>query len=195
MHHIHHTNALIISSRPHGEASKVFTLFTRELGLIKAVAQSVRLSRSRLRYTLQDFSYAKVDLVRGRDTWRITSATAVTSFSHIRSSFRGARIIGNVSKLLDRLVQGEEVVSEIIFDDILSAYSILDVPNSEDRLYEVTELCLVLRVLKHLGYISDSESVGQYTNDAFTFSDVDYSRFDKKTIIFEINRALRESHL
>ena len=39
MHHIHHTNALILGSKAKGEANKVFTLLTRELGVIHAVAQ------------------------------------------------------------------------------------------------------------------------------------------------------------
>lgn len=195
MYHIHHTNSLILSSRNRGEANRVFTLLTREMGLVHAVAQGVRLNKSKLRYALTDYSYAKIDLVKGKEVWRITSATPVNSFSTIRHEMRGIQLLASISKLLRRLIRGEAEAHEAIFDDTLLAYQFLEQSDHGAHTYEVVELSLVLRILKTLGYISDNKFAEEYTTAPFAPHTIDMARFEKKTIIFEINRALRESHL
>src|SRR5574343_294251 len=77
MHHIYHTTAFVLGHADIKEADRFFILFTRELGVVRATAQGIRKLSSRLRYGLQDFSYARVDLVRGKDIWRITSAKKI----------------------------------------------------------------------------------------------------------------------
>ncbi len=195
MHHIHHTHALVLYSRNRGEANRVFTLLTREMGLVHAVAQGIRLQKSKLRYALTEYAYAKVDLVRGRETWRVTSAAPLRSFSGIRQTMKGVKLLASVSKLLRRLIRGEAEVTEQLFDDIITAYDFLEQQPYDASLYEVVELVLVLRVLKNLGYISDGQLAQEYTQMPFNPHAIDIERFEKKTIIFEINRALRESHL
>ncbi|HEY4493311.1 MAG TPA: recombination protein O N-terminal domain-containing protein [Candidatus Paceibacterota bacterium] len=71
---IYTTRALVLSERASGEASKVFTLFTRELGLVYAYARSVREVRSKLRYNLPLYSHTLVSLVPGREYWRLVGA-------------------------------------------------------------------------------------------------------------------------
>ena len=66
MHHKFHTDALIVGSAVFGEANKVYELFTRDFGMIRASAQGVRLAKSKLKYALQDLSYVRVDLVQGK---------------------------------------------------------------------------------------------------------------------------------
>ncbi len=194
-HHIYHTNAIILFSRNRGEANRVFALLTREMGLVHAVAQGVRLNKSKLRYALSDFSQAKVDLVRGKETWRITSATPVTSFPNIRKTLKGMHLLASVSKLLRRLIRGESEADASIYDDVLLAFQFLENGEHDAHTVEVVELTLVLRVLKTLGYISDNKFAEEYTNAPFDPANIDVARFEKKTILFEINRALRESHL
>jgi DNA repair protein RecO (recombination protein O) len=61
MHHIYHTEGFILSSRNVGEANKILTIYTREIGFVKALAQGVRLVKSKLRFALHDFSYTNID--------------------------------------------------------------------------------------------------------------------------------------
>ena len=81
MYHIHHTEGIILSSKNYGEAGKYYSLLTRDLGLINASAQGVRKISSKLRFVLQDFSYIKVDLVHGKDFWRLTSASKTCKYN------------------------------------------------------------------------------------------------------------------
>ncbi len=57
MHHIYHTEGIILGSKNYGEAGKYYSIFTRDLGMIYASAQGVRKMSSKLRFILQDFAY------------------------------------------------------------------------------------------------------------------------------------------
>ncbi len=83
MHHIYHTEGIILGSKAYGEAGKCYYIFTKDLGMIFASAQGVRKISSKLRYVLQDFSYIKLDLVRGKDFWRLTSASKTNALESI----------------------------------------------------------------------------------------------------------------
>lgn len=45
--------------------------------MLYASAKSVREERSKQRYALQEFSHARVTLVRGRSGWKVTGAEAI----------------------------------------------------------------------------------------------------------------------
>ena len=130
MHHIYHTKSFVIGSYNRGEANKILVLYTREMGLVRAVAQGIRLNKSKLRFGLQDFSYASVDLVRGRDIWRVTSGSTITSFPFARSQRQPLILIARISRLIERLCDGEEA-NEKIFDDFIQALYLLDDPNTK----------------------------------------------------------------
>ncbi len=194
MHHIYHTNALILASRTKGEANKSFTLYTRELGLVRATAQGIRHLRSRLRYVLQDYSFAKIDLVRGKDIWRVTSASGSEPFTSLRADHDSFVVMHNMFRLIERLCDGEEANTEI-FDDVLSACQFLNRADVEAKEREITELCLVFRTLHHLGYIGTPEAFGHILYGSFDTNAFTQTELPKKSILFEINRAIRESQM
>ena len=121
-HHIYHTEAIVLGSRAAGEGSRFLYCYTRDLGLVSVHAQSIRESRSRLRYALQNFSHASVDLIRGKHAWKLISATPISSFRHLWANESRRRIIANQSELARRLIQGEES-HELIFDDLLHQHT------------------------------------------------------------------------
>ena len=194
MHHIHHTHGFILSSRNVGEANKMFSIYTREMGLVRATAQGVRLNKSKLKFTLQDFSYANIDLVRGKDIWRVTSAKHVTSFPLARRSEESLLLMARIAKLLERLCPGENP-NEAIFDDFVQAFYILDNENTESSSREALELHLVLRIMNSLGYVGDSEMLSKYISSSFDPAKTEMLLLERKSIIAHINKALNESQL
>ena len=194
MHHIHHTHGFILSSRNRGEANKMFAIYAREMGLVWAVAQGVRLHKSKLRFTLQDFSYVNVDLVRGKEIWRVTSAKHITSFPLARRSPDSLILITRVSRLLERLCTGEEP-SDSIFDDFIQALYLLDDEAVSKESREALELHLILRIMNRLGYIGDSEILTQYLSEDIDYSKTEKLLKDRQSIIAHINKALSESQL
>lgn len=193
MHHIYHTEGIILGSRNYGEAGKCFYIFTRELGMIYASAQGVRKMSSKLRYVLQDFSYVKVDLVRGKDFWRVTSSSKTNELEDFTHKVASLQVFSNVARLLKRLLAGEEK-NEILFDDLLRGLKVLEKTNSIPEIRNV-EVLLVLRVLYHLGYVGGGESVGEYTVSPFEDELVFEISKNRARVLEHINKALRETQL
>jgi DNA repair protein RecO len=194
MHHIYHTHGFILRSRNVGEANKLLFIYTREMGLIRASAQSIRVSRSKLRFALQDFSYAKIDLVQGKEMWRVTSATTIDTFALARSNKESIVLIARVSKLIERLCDGEAPETSI-FDDFIQALYLLDDPTTSSSVKEALELHVVLRIMNNLGYIGDSQILEEYLSSSFDSSKIVSLLKDKRSIIAHINKALTESQL
>lgn len=194
MHHIYHTHGFIISSRHSGEANKMLTIYTREMGLVRTAVQGIRLHKSKLRFAVQDFSYANIDLVRGRDVWRMTSATNITSFPYARADRDSLLLIARISKLIERLCDGEEA-NEKIFDDFIQALYLLDDINLVSETRTALELHLVLRIMNTLGYIGDSEMLSEYLSNPFNEGQTANLLKERQSIIAHINKALNESQL
>ena len=194
MHHIYHTHGFILGSRNKGEANKMLTIYTREMGLVRAMVQGIRLHKSKLRFTLQDFSCANIDLVRGRDIWRVTSAKNISTFPFARASRNSLLIIARVSSLLERLCDGEES-NEKIFDDFMQVLYLPDDMNIESSSREALELHLVLRIMNSLGYIGDSLILSDYLGGSIDLNKTELLLKEKRSIISHINKALNESQL
>lgn len=154
-YHVHHTEAIILSSHPVGEGDRLFRCFTREMGLVFARAKSVREGRSRLRYSLQPFSYVELDLIRGKHGWKITSSRLVDTFADLWKDNEKRRVVAQYAHLTARLVQGEERHDEL-FHELHAAFSFLRTVATM-REVEAAELAFVIRLLAHLGYWDRSD--------------------------------------
>ena len=194
MHHIYHTQGFVLGSRNKGEANKMLTIYTREMGLVRAMVQGVRLHKSKLRFSLQDFSYASVDFVRGKDIWRVTSAKNISTFPFARSSKKSLLIIARVSSLLERLCDGEES-NEKIFDDFIQVLYLIDEVEVDDASREALELHLVLRIMHSLGYIGESDALLEYLGGEINLHKTAILLKEKRSILSHINKALNESQL
>lgn len=195
MHHIHHTEAFVLGSRAKGEDSKMLILYTRELGLVYAHAQGIRKLSSKLRFTLQDFSRAQVDLVRGREIWRVTTASPVHSYASLRRARDSERILSRLASLLIRLVTGEEPSGEI-YGALTRTYDLLESAGTKTEDFRALELLSVARILTALGYLSREtpgivSEPGSGTDIPKEFSDIAYQH----RLIRDINQALAASQL
>lgn len=164
------------------------------MGLVYAVAQGIRLNKSKLRFTLQDFSYVNVDLVRGKELWRVTSARHISSFPLTRACSQSLILMMRVGKLIERLCTGESP-NEVIFDDFIQALYLLDIEDVSPSYREALELHLVLRIMNSLGYIGDSDILSKYLCSSFDCNKIDMLLKERQSIIAHINKALTESQL
>ncbi len=193
MHHIHHTEGLILGSKNYGEAGKCYYLFTRDLGMIFASAQGVRKMSSKLRYVLQDFSYIKVDLVRGKDFWRLTSASKTNLLENISKNKEALKVFVNIARLLKRLLAGE-LANQNLFADLVGGFLMLEKFENETDLRNI-EAIMVLRILHNLGYIGGNENLNNLIKSPFENQLVLQVAENRASILSEINKALQETHL
>lgn len=182
-----------MSSKNSGEAGKYYALFTRDLGMIYASAQGVRKMSSKLRYVLQDFSYIKVDLVKGKDFWRVTSASKTNSLESICKNPETFEIFSNIARLLKRLLAGEDP-NEALFSDVIKGLCVLEKTKETEDLRNM-EAILVLRILNNLGYIGESLNLDSIIESPFDMDLVFSVNKNRKEILSHINKALKETHL
>lgn len=193
MHHIYHTEGIILGSKNYGEAGKYYSLLTRDLGLINASAQGVRKISSKLRFVLQDFSYVKVDLVRGKDFWRLTSASKTNKLENVSRNPISFEIFGNISRLLKRLLAGE-YPNQVLFLDLLKGLHFLEKTKSQTEAENI-EAIIVLRILSDLGYIGNNEILKNIIKSPFEENLIFEAALSRTQILLEINKAIHETHL
>jgi DNA repair protein RecO (recombination protein O) len=193
-HHIYTTDGFVIESTPHGEADRFYTLFTKELGLIRATARGVRLQKSKLRYSLQDFSWSRISLVRGKELWRITSARAEESLAvKYRDQKLILQTIAHVASLIRRLVGAEEK-NEALYSIINQAFEFLETRTWHAEL-KLFEIIVVLKILHNLGYLRDLPELHHFIHDPFDELMLEAIRPHKALALKEINTSLRETQL
>ncbi len=201
MHHIYHTEGIILSSSSQGEAGKYYAIFTRDLGLVYATAQGVRKMSSKLRFVLQDFAYLKIDIVQGKNIFRVTNATKTNMLEQITKTPETFKVFANIARLLKRLLAGIEP-NEALFADLLRGLSILEKisaksgPASGWKEYLLNaEAIIVLRVLNNLGYIGENEVLQNLIKSPFEENIVFEISKSRVKVLNQINKALKETHL
>ena len=193
-YNLYQTEGIILGGAPTGDSNKYYYLFTKELGLTIAFAQSVRETKSKLRGHLQDFSHIAVELIRGRDTWRIVNAEEKNKFVNKNFSISSLKIVARISELLKRFLHGEEK-NEKLFDLLCDGFSFISNTNFDEKTAKDVELLFVSKILRSLGYWGGNGDTLPILDAPF--SDEAISKISEERAIFlkEVNRALNESHL
>ncbi len=151
------TKSIILKAYPQGEHDYVYKLFTRDFGVVMAIAKSVRKLESKLRPHLIPGKSSVVTMVKGRDIWRITGAVEDGNPS---ASMR------DITLLVSRFMQGEGAHKKL-FDRLVS---FADRASS----YEETKARALLYyiLLVDLGY-ADAKVIGAATLEEYISWSVD----------------------
>ncbi len=133
----------MLAERPIREVDRIYTIMTRDLGLIRATAIGVRKEASKLRGNIEPYSLSTVSFVKGREYWRLTSAELIQRIS-------SAPEVARPLALLEKLIQGESA-HPALFDSVEEAI-LSPVPHNE-----MFETNIVSKILFHLGYLKKSD--------------------------------------
>lgn len=186
-HQIYNTDGFVISSQNRGDSDRLYFIFTKDLGLIRAVAAGVRKLESKLRYSLQDFAYSNISLVLGKTGWRIVNSHYIEN---------PARVFTNSIKVkslrLLKKVCPEDEANQDLWLEIVSAFDFIDSNKDVDR--KSLEALLVLKILSKLGYWGE-EKGDSFVSSPFTKDSVDRIEKQKKQIIKSLNESLRATQL
>lgn len=156
-YHLYTTRALVFGAYQSGESHKRIILLTKDLGLIVAHMQSGRELRSKLKTTLDLFSYSRVSLIRGRTDWRLTGTESVEHLERLKRIPERRVAMARIGKLLTRFIHGEEV-NESLFEAILSACLYLErEPDTAYIDFEALDITVSLKVLALLGYLDEGK--------------------------------------
>lgn len=191
MHSIIATEGLVLQKRLVGEASSSVSLFTRELGLVRATARSARAGKSKLRYGLEPLAHTHFSLVRGLRQWRVVGVER-PSFALRALSIASRKVQGRVSALLLRLCD-EEPQSEL-FETVKEGFLWLVRAESYTHLQSI-ECVLVLRILAHLGYLPRTPELLPFIEADFSLPLAAAAARARARLIRAINDSLSVSGL
>jgi DNA repair protein RecO len=192
-YHLYNTTGFILRSANVGEANRALFIFTENLGLILAQAQSARAISSKLRHSLRDGSFCRFSLVRGKTTWRLTDAEEIWSFSP-KEEHEKTKIFIGIFSLVGRFVHGEEE-NTALFRELKNLTGFLkENAFTKDGLQRFETLS-VLKILSSLGYIGENQNLKFYIKSPFDANILEQFTSHRREALKEINRALKESHL
>ena len=117
--------AVVLGSRPLGEADRIAVLFTRELGRADAVVKGVRRTKSRWGGRLEPFNVCDLVLYRGRSLFTVTSALFVAAFERLRTDREAMAAAAVVCEAAAALF-AEEQPHERVFNLLCHALAEMD---------------------------------------------------------------------
>ena len=140
--------AVVLRHSDYGEADRLLTLYTRQLGKTRAIAKGARKIASRKAGHIEPFTHVKLQLARGREMLIVTQADTVDAYQPLRDDLILTGHASYVLELLDRFTYQDETENPAIFrllTDTLARLSAQSDPWLVIRYYE-------MRLLDHLGF-------------------------------------------
>jgi recombinational DNA repair protein (RecF pathway) len=189
MRHKYPTEAIVLSRSPIAEASALLTLLTRDVGLVRARAQGVRMPGAKLSGALATLAAADVVLVAGKEGWRVSGAVLRESWFQ-KLSHAARERAGRIATLLLRLVHGEAPESTLF--DTFDAYLAALATYPEER-HDALETLAALRLLFILGL--DAGGIPGEDADPFAEPALDAVTTGRAVFIARVNRGIAASGL
>ena len=141
-------DAVVLRHSDYGEADRLLTLFTRQLGKTRAVAKGARKIASRKAGHIEPFTHVKLQLAQGRDMFIVTQADTVDAYLSLRDDLALTALASYVLELLDRFSYEDQTENLALFRLLTDTLS---------RLASHADAWLVvryyeMRLLDHVGF-------------------------------------------
>jgi DNA repair protein RecO (recombination protein O) len=141
------TEAIIIKKTKLGEADRILTLYTPQLGKIQAVAKGVRRPRSKLSGHLELLTYSLVSLARGKNLDTITGSQTINSFLPLKSDLELTSYALYVTELVNQFT-ADHIENCPLFSLLIETMEQL----SQSDNYELVLRYFELHLLERVGY-------------------------------------------
>ncbi len=144
------TEGVVIRQMPLGEADRILTLCSPDMGKVRAVAKGVRRTKSRLGGHLELLNRASVSVAIGRNLDTISEASAISTFGGIREDLGRVSRAMYVAELVDTfLMEGNG--NRAIYSLLLNSLLWLERADNQDLLMRWFEM----RLLECSGYMPE----------------------------------------
>jgi len=188
----HHTEGLILKSFERGEKDRAYAIFTKGFGLVYAHASGVRSESSKLCGAIQDLAYIDLVFIQARDRWRITDARNILNTWTKLQTKKNRELVARMLALVNKMLAVHDPQPEL-FETVVRGILFLSQTNITDKERANLEILLALRILKHLGYLGEEQSLqyllsSPFVNDIFIF---EAGRL-RHQALSEINRSMKE---
>ena len=139
-------NGIILSKFDVGEADRVYVVYTKEAGKIRALGKGVRRPNAKLAGQLEPLTYVEIFMAKSRGRGNITGAIAIENFMSIKSDISALQRIFYALGILEKIISDEEK-DEKIFELLLGYLkTIEDVCQRRDEVVTVSRDAALLRL-------------------------------------------------
>lgn len=146
-HRLYRTPAIVLKRQDFGEADRILTVFTPNLGKLRAIAKGVRKITSRKSGHVELFTYSNLLVAKGRNLDIVTQAETIRSFRAVRENLQRITYAYYVAELIDQFTEDRDE-NRPLFDLFLVTLQALE---KTDDLRRTTRL-FELRLLDAVGY-------------------------------------------
>ncbi len=133
---------IISKSSNFGEADSIFHLITREHGLVRAVAKSVRKPRSKLKGHLEILNQVTAYLRKGKNLDLITQVESINSFNLIKKNLKLIAKACYITELTESVLS-ENQPNTKLFDLLVSSLKLIETHKKELLLIHCFEFQLL----------------------------------------------------
>jgi len=144
---VYKTEAIVLKRMNLGEADRILTLYSPNLGKFRAVAKGVRRPKSKMGGHLELLTHSALMLARGKNLDIITQSQTIDSFLPLRGDLWHTTTALYAAELVERFT-AEHVENRPLYKLLLNTLSWLC--EAEDA--ELTLRYFELKLLTHLGY-------------------------------------------
>ncbi len=140
--------AIVLRHSDYGEADRILTLYTRQLGKTRAIVKGARKLASRKAGHLEPFTHVKLQLGTGRDLFIVSQADTVDAYLALREDLLLTGHASYVIELLDRFTYEDHLEHPTLFHlltETLARLAAQSDPWLAIRYYE-------MRLLDELGF-------------------------------------------
>jgi len=102
---LYRTEAIVLRHRDYGEADRILTIYTPELGKLEVIGKGVRKPTSRKAGHLEPFTRVSLLLAESRSWDIVTQAEAIETFPNLRQSLDSIAAASYMVELVDRFAQ------------------------------------------------------------------------------------------
>jgi DNA repair protein RecO (recombination protein O) len=145
---VYRSNGIVLRSIRYGEADRILDLYTRDAGLVSAIAKGIRRTRSRFGARLEPLSCVDFMAYHGRTLDTVTQAEVLRNFRGVREDLArleaAAGMVGSVCAL-----SGGDEADRRVFNLL---YNGLDTLEERDSGFEAVEAAFGLKLSVLAGY-------------------------------------------
>lgn len=156
---MHSTQGIVLNKTLVGEADAIFSIYTKDFGKIRALAQGVRKENAKLRGHLEPFNRVGINFVLGKNGQRLTGAWLIDFWPGIKNNLAGLVAASYMAEIVDSHCFESEK-DENLWDTLVGFFSAL---NSNKERFEGPRdfskflSSFELKFLEALGYAGETD--------------------------------------
>jgi DNA repair protein RecO (recombination protein O) len=145
---VYRSKGIVLRSIRYGEADRILDLYTRDAGLISAIAKGIRRTRSRFGARLEPLSCVDFVAYHGRTLDTVTQAEVLRSFRGVREDLARFEVAAGMVRSVRALSGGDEADRRVF--NLL--YNSLGALETRDSGFEALEASFGLKLSILAGY-------------------------------------------